>query len=150
MHQRTDGLRFCASPDKKHSKWLTPAQHKSLYADWIDLTDDSIAEIVEFFAPDQPEQFLNSLPNPPMEKHQIQARLIENGSNFRQFAISHGYEPRTVTQVVKRWAGHDKYPQGRLSFRILQDLSRMIGKEVVPGILTESNNFSSMNCADAQ
>lgn len=43
-----------------------------------------------------------------MEKRQIQARLIEHGSNFRQFAINHGYEPRTVTQVVQRWAGHDK------------------------------------------
>lgn len=72
-----------------------------------------------------------------MEKRQIQARLIENGSNFRQFAISHGYEPRTVTQVVQRWAGHDSLPRGRLSFRILRDISRLIGKEVLPGILVD-------------
>lgn len=73
-----------------------------------------------------------------MEKRQIQARLIENGSNFRQFAISHGYEPRTVTQVVQRWAGHDTLPRGRLSFCILRDISRLIGKEVLPGILVDS------------
>lgn len=73
-----------------------------------------------------------------MEKRQIQARLIERGSNFRQFALSHGYEVRTVTQVVQRWAGHNKLPRGRLTFQILRDLSRVIGKEVLPGILAES------------
>lgn len=79
-----------------------------------------------------------------MEKRQIQARLIERGSNFRQFAISHGYEVRTVTQVVQRWAGHNTLPRGRLSFRILRDLSRMIGKEVLPGILAESPEQQSV------
>lgn len=74
-----------------------------------------------------------------MKKRQIQARLIECGSNFRQFALSHGYEVRTVTQVVERWAGHKTLPRGRLSFRIMQDLSRLIGKEVLPGILAESD-----------
>jgi hypothetical protein len=88
--------------------------------------------------------------NQSLEKHQIQARLIEHGSNFRQFAITHGYEPRMVTQAVQRWAGQNKYPQGRLSFRILQDLSRVIGKEVVPGILEGETDYSPLNCADAQ
>ncbi|WP_019409476.1 hypothetical protein [Pseudomonas psychrophila] len=72
-----------------------------------------------------------------MNKRQIQAGLIESGSNFRQFALTHGYEPRTVTQVVKRWAGHDTLPRGRLSFRIMQDLSLIIGIEVLPGILAD-------------
>jgi hypothetical protein len=72
------------------------------------------------------------------EKRQIQARLIEQGSNFRQFALSHGYEVRTVTQVVQRWAGQKTLPRGRLTFQILQDLSRLIGKEVLPGILPEN------------
>lgn len=76
-----------------------------------------------------------------MEKRQIQARLIEHGTNFRQFAISHGYEPRTVTQVVQRWAGHDSLPRGRLSFNILRDISRVIGKEVLPGILANSSEL---------
>lgn len=74
-----------------------------------------------------------------MNKRQIQAGLIENGSNFRQFALAHGYEPRTVTQVVKRWAGHDALPRGRLSFRIMQDLSLLIGIEVLPGILADKH-----------
>lgn len=80
-----------------------------------------------------------------LEKRQIQARLIENGSNFRQFAISHGYEPRTVTQVVQRWAGHDTLPRGRLSFCILRDISRLIGKEVLPGILVDSAELPDEN-----
>jgi len=78
-----------------------------------------------------------------MEKRQIQARLIERGSNFRQFALSHGYEVRTVTQVVQRWAGHKKLPRGRLTFQILRDLSRMIGKEILPGILAENAEQNS-------
>ena len=78
-----------------------------------------------------------------MEKRQIQARLIERGSNFRQFALSHGYEVRTVTQVVQRWAGNKKLPRGRLTFQILRDLSRVIGKEILPGILAKNAEQSS-------
>ncbi|GAB3394973.1 helix-turn-helix domain-containing protein [Azotobacter armeniacus] len=70
-----------------------------------------------------------------MNKRQIQARLIEHGSNFRQFALAHGYEPRTVTQAVQRWAGAKTLPNGRLTFSILRDLSLAIGTEVLPGIL---------------
>jgi len=70
-----------------------------------------------------------------MKKQQIHARLIEKGSNFRRFALAHGYKPRTVTQTVKRWAGSDDQPRGRLSFAILQTLSREIGSEIVPGAL---------------
>lgn len=78
-----------------------------------------------------------------MEKRLIQARLIERGSNFRQFAISHGYEPRTVTQAIQRWAGHTNLPSGRLTFRILQDLSVFIGQEVLPGILMQDHKRSA-------
>ena len=85
-----------------------------------------------------------------MEKRQIQARLIEHGSNFRQFAMSHGYGTRTVTQAVHRWAGHDSLPQGRLTFCILRDLSKFIGEEVVPGILTESVERPSKDNATEQ
>ena len=81
-----------------------------------------------------------------MEKRLIQARLIERGSNFRQFAISHGYEPRTVTQVIKRWAGHTNLPSGRLTFRILQDLSVFIGQEVLPRILQQ--DVERLACAE--
>lgn len=72
-----------------------------------------------------------------MEKQLIQARLIEHGSNFRQFAMSHGYCTRTVTQAVQRWAGQDSLPQGRVTFCVLRDLSKFIGEEILPGILTE-------------
>lgn len=70
-----------------------------------------------------------------MKQHQIRARLMERGISYRQWALSHGYEPRTVTQVVHRWAGKPGLPRGRLSFRILRDLSREIGREISTGIL---------------
>lgn len=74
-----------------------------------------------------------------MKPRQIQARLVERGSSYRQFALAHGYKPRTVTQVVARWAGRNELPRGRLSYRILRDLSRTIGKEVAPGVLRAEN-----------
>jgi hypothetical protein len=75
-------------------------------------------------------------PAPPASRA-ILARLIERGTNFRQFALSHGYKPRTVTQAVDRWAGQRELPQGRLTFRILRDLSKAAGVEVIPGILAD-------------
>lgn len=65
----------------------------------------------------------------------IQARLVEQDSNFRQFALDRGFEPRTVTQAVARYAGQHDLPRGRLTFRILVELSKTTGLEVVPGIL---------------
>ncbi|MCH5051180.1 hypothetical protein [Pectobacterium aquaticum] len=72
-----------------------------------------------------------------MNKRKILARLIERDSNFRQFALCGGYEPRTVTQVVSRWAGKTDLPRGRLTYKILRDLSVVIDAEVIPGILNE-------------
>ncbi|MGV6473553.1 hypothetical protein [Azotobacter vinelandii] len=72
-----------------------------------------------------------------MTPNQIRARLVEKGSSYRQFALSHGYEPRTVAQAVVRWAESESLPRGRLTFRILRELSQEIGVEVVPGILDE-------------
>lgn len=65
-----------------------------------------------------------------MNKQQVRARLVERGSSLRQFALNAGYEPRTVTQAVSRWAGKSELPRGRLTYRILRDLSVAIGKEV--------------------
>ncbi|MCH5442830.1 hypothetical protein L2D25_15350 [Salmonella enterica subsp. enterica serovar Muenchen] len=70
-----------------------------------------------------------------MNKHQILVRLVERHSNFRQFALSGGYKPRTVTQAVDRWAGSHDMPRGRLTYKILRDLSMAIDAEVIPGIL---------------
>ncbi|EAO5523869.1 hypothetical protein G3755_004061 [Salmonella enterica] len=70
-----------------------------------------------------------------MNPYQIYVRLVEQHSSFRQFALSRGYKPRTVTQAVKRWAGGCDFPRGRLTYKILCDLSETIGVEVIPGIL---------------
>ena len=73
-----------------------------------------------------------------MTKQQLHARLIERGSNFRQFAAAHGYNPRTVTQVVVRWVGRDELPNGRLSYAVLRDLSTFVGEPVSPALSRES------------
>ncbi len=70
----------------------------------------------------------------------VQAELVARDSSFRQFALEHGYEPRTVTQVLARWAGRHDMPRGVLSFRILFDLSEAIGREIIPGISKEMVN----------
>lgn len=72
-----------------------------------------------------------------LTKLQIRARLMERDSSLRQFALTHGYKPRTVTQIVSRWAGSESLPNGRVSFRIMRDLSKVIDAEVIPGILNE-------------
>jgi hypothetical protein len=72
-----------------------------------------------------------------MKKHQVHAALIERHTNFRRFALARGYHPRTVTQTVARWAGARSLPRGLLSYRILRDLSREIGREIVPGVLRD-------------
>lgn len=73
-----------------------------------------------------------------MNKQQVHASLIAKGSNFRRFALENNYPPRTVLAVVDRWAGKQDLPRGRLSFRILRDLSVAIGKEITPGITQEA------------
>lgn len=70
-----------------------------------------------------------------MNKRQIHARLIEQGLSFRQFALSKGYEPRTVTQTVERWAESAELPNGRIAFSIMRDLSQLLGTELIPGLL---------------
>jgi hypothetical protein len=70
-----------------------------------------------------------------MNKRQIQARLIEQGLSFRKFALTKGYEPRTVTQTVDRWADSAELPNGRIAFSIMRDLSQQLGTELIPGLL---------------
>lgn len=71
-----------------------------------------------------------------MNKLQIRARLIEQGISLRQFALTHGYEPRTVTQVMDRWLGSATLPNGRVAFSIMRDLSIATGAELIPGLLS--------------
>lgn len=70
-----------------------------------------------------------------MTPNQVRARLIEQGMSLAQFARAYGYEPRTVTQTLARWAGSEKLPYGRIAFSIIRDLSRQIGAEVIEGAL---------------
>lgn len=70
-----------------------------------------------------------------MNKRQIHARLIEQGLNFRKFALANNYDPRTVTQTVERWAGSQTLPNGRIAFSVMRDLSKQIGVELIPGLL---------------
>lgn len=79
-------------------------------------------------------------PGTPLTYAKVRALLIERGSSIRQFALTHGYKPRSVQQALERWAGRDTLPLGRLTFRMLRDLSAEIGHEIVPGILNDSNN----------
>lgn len=74
---------------------------------------------------------------PPLTVNKVRALLVERGSNLRQFSLRHGYKPRSVQQALERWAGRDSLPLGRLTYRMLQDLSREIGQEIVPGILDD-------------
>jgi gp16 family phage-associated protein len=72
---------------------------------------------------------------PSMTLAYVRARLVERGTSYRQWALANGYQPRTVTQAVNRWAGKRDLPRGRLTYRILRDLSRYLGTEVVRGVL---------------
>ena len=69
-----------------------------------------------------------------MTKHQVLARLVEQQSNFRKFALAHHYNPRTVVQTVDRYVGTDKQPRGILTYKILRDLSTAIGEPVIQGL----------------
>lgn len=77
-----------------------------------------------------------------MNKQQIHARLIERGSNFRQFSLQHGYDPRLVTHTVDRWAGRATMPRGRRTYQIIKDLSLAIDAEIIPGILRNNPSIS--------
>jgi gp16 family phage-associated protein len=80
-----------------------------------------------------------------MTNNQIRARLIEQGLSFRQFALANGYDPRTVTQTVMRWAGSETLPNGRIAFSIMRDLSRPARQHVCPSRLTVSRKPSRDN-----
>jgi hypothetical protein len=70
-----------------------------------------------------------------MTRKELNIALAEKETNLRQWAIDHDYKPRTVQQVVQRYIGADREPRGRLTYKILRELSRTLGKEILPGIL---------------
>lgn len=69
-----------------------------------------------------------------LTKRQIRARLVEQGSSLRQFALLNGYNERSVLQAVDRWAGKRGFPRGRMTFDILKKLSNTVDGDVVEGI----------------
>lgn len=66
------------------------------------------------------------------------AALVLKGHSWASWADEKGYLPRTVTQVVNRYAGTNDQPRGRLTWKILCDLSRDTGIELVPGSLSKA------------
>jgi hypothetical protein len=74
-----------------------------------------------------------------MTKNQVLSKLVLQDSNFRQFAIKNGYNPRTVNQAVDHFIGTGKKPRGILTYKILRDLSTTIGEPVIDGLAELTN-----------
>lgn len=67
----------------------------------------------------------------------VHAALILRGYSYASWAEANGYLARTVIQSVHRYAGTQKQPQGRLTWKILCEISQETGIELVPGSLKE-------------
>lgn len=67
----------------------------------------------------------------------VYANLVLQGHTLTSWAEAKGYLPRTANQVVTRYAGTQDQPRGRLSWKILCELSQDTGIELVPGSLKE-------------
>ena len=65
---------------------------------------------------------------------QIRVKLLEQGSNMQRFALDHNYKPRTVQQIIHRYANSSHKPRGILTWKILTDLSKAIGQPVIDGL----------------
>jgi hypothetical protein len=74
-----------------------------------------------------------------MTRKELTLLLAEKELSLRQWALEHGYNPRTVAQVVSRYTNTDRQPRGRMTHRILRELSQALGKEILPGILEDEN-----------
>jgi hypothetical protein len=73
-----------------------------------------------------------------VKKARVRSILVAREMSYRRWAMDRGFDPRLVTSVVSRYAGTHKLPRGRLSYRILRDLSEFIGEEIVPGVLKDA------------
>lgn len=67
----------------------------------------------------------------------LKAALLLRGYNLTSWSEAHGFLPRTVHACVHRYAGTQDAPQGRLTWKILCELSREVGMELSPGSLSE-------------
>lgn len=72
-----------------------------------------------------------------MKPAHVRSLLVARETSYRRWALERGYAPRLVASVVSRYAGAHRLPRGRVSFRILRELSQFIGKEITPGVLGE-------------
>jgi len=76
--------------------------------------------------------------NSDIAVRQIRAKLIGAGSSLNAWAKSRGYNPRTVYLTVDTWAGRtDRQPHGGTAQRIMSDLRKDLGAEVVPEVVAE-------------
>ena len=68
---------------------------------------------------------------------EVAAALVGKGLCYASWARLRGYQSATVRRTVTRWVGTERTrtPQGPIARRILADLSRDLGVEIVPGIL---------------
>lgn len=57
---------------------------------------------------------------------QIRARLISLGTSLNAWSQDHGYHPRYVRDVTRRWGGRDDAPRGRTAKRVLRALARTL------------------------
>lgn len=73
-----------------------------------------------------------------MTKFELRRALLDRGYSLRSWAAAHNYKQRIVHSAVDRWIGREELPQGPLTYRILRDLSREVGKELIPGILKDA------------
>jgi hypothetical protein len=83
-----------------------------------------------------------------MDKNEILAQLTMQDTSCREWSIKSGYQPRTVYQLIDRFAGGDVLPRGVLGFSILKKLSQQIGSEIVPGLLTPEEKAALPKSAD--
>lgn len=73
------------------------------------------------------------------EALEVKRALYRRGLTMRGWCERHGYSYRTALNAVDRHAGgHAREPWGQTTRAILRDLSREIGREIIPGILKEA------------
>lgn len=83
-----------------------------------------------------------------MQKNSVLARFVKEGTTLRKWAKENRYNPRTVYQVLDRYAGTQETPRGVTGFNILRALSNEIGAEIVPGLFTPEEKAALPKSAD--
>ena len=75
--------------------------------------------------------------NPDKAASRVLAALRDKSTSARQWAIKHGYPPRSVYAVIRDWAGRtDRHPHGGQARQIIRLLRQELGADLVPAPLT--------------